>query len=147
MLRKGAIVCPACEADLWYLAHGGPPPSSRADTDAAGDVRTPASPEELRARRSLTIAAVALGAELIAPLLAAGVQQLSLVWSVLGWVGALVGVYAISLARKVERDADVADRRVVVLARYGLIVGMASLAVVATVLITSTIDRVIGNLQ
>jgi hypothetical protein len=75
------------------------------------------------------------------------VQQLSLLWSVLGWVGALVAVYAISLARKLERDADVAERRVVVLSRYGLILGMASLAVAASVLITSTIDRVIGNLQ
>ena len=39
MLRKGAIVCPACEADLWYLAHGGPPPSSEADSDAGVDVK------------------------------------------------------------------------------------------------------------
>jgi hypothetical protein len=110
-------------------------------------VHAPASAEERRAKRSLTIAAVALGAELLLPLLAAWVQQLSLLWSVLSGVGALLAVYAISLARKIERDADVAERRVVELSRYGLILGMASLAVVATVLITSTIDRVIGNLQ
>jgi uncharacterized membrane protein len=110
-------------------------------------VHAPASAEERRAKRSVTIAAVALGAELVLPLVAGWAQQLSLLWSVLGWVGALVAVYAISLARKLERDADVAERRVVVLSRYGLILGMASLAVAASVLITSTIDRVIGNLQ
>jgi hypothetical protein len=145
MLRKGAIVCPACEADLWYMKHGGPAPS-QADPEAAGEVHAPASAEERRAKRSVTIAAVALGAELVLPLVAAWVQQLSLLWSALSGVGVLVAVYAISLARKIERDADVAERRVVVLSRYGLILGMASLAVVATVLITSTIDRLIGNL-
>ena len=147
MLRKGAIVCPACEADLWYMKHGGPAPSQQAGPEAAGEVHAPASAEERRAKRSVTIAAVALGAELVLPLVAAVAEQLSLLWSVLGWVGALVAVYAISLARKIERDADVAERRVVVMSRYGLILGMASLAVAASVLITSTIDRVIGNLQ
>lgn len=106
----------------------------------------PASADRRRAQRSVIIAAVALGVKLALPSLAAGAQQLSLLWFVVGWVTTLSAVYAIHLAWRVAGRIDgTSDGRAITMARYGLTLGMASLAYVASTLITSSIDQVIGS--
>lgn len=146
MLRVGAILCPGCGADLWVMAHGGPVPSPHAGADRSDErsLPGPMSADGRRAQRSLVMAAVALGAKLVLPVVAGAVQQLSWVWSVLGWATTLVAVYAIYAARRVADRLDgTGDERARKMARFGLVLGMASLAYVVSVFVTSAIDQVV----
>jgi zinc-ribbon domain len=146
MLRTGAILCPGCGADLWTMAHGGPAPSPQVDPAVAEDARIPASSpaDRRRARSSLLIAAVALGAKLVVQLVSAGGEPPASPWFVVGWATTLLAVYAVFLGRRVTgRLEGERDERSLTMARYGLILGMASLAYVASAFITSSIDQAI----
>jgi hypothetical protein len=150
MLRVGAILCPHCDADLWTMAHGGPAPSREAQGDAVAETR-PAAPAPLdghAGRRSLIVAAAALGAKLLLALMGTVVDGSSWAWSLLGWVTTLMAAYAIYLARRAGgRMQDARDERPPIAATYGLILGVVGLAYVASTFITSSIDRVVGSLH
>ncbi len=146
MLRVGAILCPHCEADLWKLAHGVPEPPSEA-VHPMGDGRSPTSilTDGRPVFLSVVIAAVALVAEIVLSLIAR--QHSFLLWAASAWGITVLAVYAIHLARQTVRRVNATgDNRGLIEARYTLILGVATIAYVATVFITSAIDHVISNL-
>jgi hypothetical protein len=146
MLRVGAILCPHCEADLWTMAHGGPAPSGEARTEAAAEA--PPAVDGPSARRSLAVAAVALAAMTLASVVPAAVEGASRVWSLSAWVATLAALYAIHLARKAGgRLEDTRDERRPITAKYGLVLGMVTVAYALCTLITSSIDGVVGHLH
>ena len=68
--------------------------------------------------------------------------------SLLGWVTTLMAVYAIYLSRKAGGGIeDTRRERPSIGAKYGLVLGIVSLAYVLSTFITSSIDRVVGHLH
>jgi hypothetical protein len=152
LLRTGAILCPQCDANLWAIAHGGPEPAPEPapepepESHADADEPLPASgPWDGRlARRSLVLAAAALGAGLLLRLVASAMGDPSWLWSLLGWATALMALPAVSLARRAGgRVGGGPHGRGPISARYALILGMASLAYEASTFITWSIDHAI----
>lgn len=101
------------------------------------------------ARRALILAVVALVAKIVVlPIMAGRTPQWSLPLTGSAWAATLLAVYAIHLARQVERAIDrTSDNQGRMMARYGLILGMATIAYTATLFVTSWIDRLIAYLQ
>jgi hypothetical protein len=147
-LRTGAILCPHCGVDLWAFAHGGPAPSADADADSLedGQLAVPTSADKRTATRSFVLGAIALGVKLVVSLISAASGSLML-WIVMAWATTLMALYAIYLAWQAPgRTGGTRDERGLMLAKYGLVLGMASVAYVVSMAITSLIDQVIGNL-
>jgi zinc ribbon protein len=143
-LRVGAILCPHCGADLWTVAHGGPPPPAQAAAAATPLASDPGSADGRPGRRSLGLASTALGALLLL-LLAATVDGSSWRWSASAWLATLVAAAVVSIAWRAGGRFDGTNERRPLAARYGLILGMAGLASVASALITGLIDQMIRS--
>lgn len=149
-LRVGAILCPYCDAKLWKLSHGDPEP--RAETivhpEGGGPPHVSISADGRPALLSLIIAAIALGAKILLPVMGRRAPQLSSLLTVLVWGATLLAVYAVYLARQAEHRIErTRDKRGRMVARYGLILGMATIAYAVSSFVTSSIDQVVGTLQ
>jgi hypothetical protein len=150
MLRVGAILCPYCDSDLWTMAHGGPAPSREAASDSVADAPLDASaPGDGRlGRGALVLAAVALGATIFPLLISAPADASSWLWSLWSWPATMMAVAAIYLAHKAGvRLPGTRNARRPTAATYALLLGMANVALVATTLITWSIDQVVGNIH
>ncbi len=150
MLRTGAILCPYCDVKLWKLSQDDPEPLAETVAQPLGGGPAPdaISVDGQRALFSLIIAAIALGARILLPVMARQAPQLSSLLSALAWGTTLLAVYAVYLARQAENRIDgTRDRRGRMVARCGLILGMATIAYTASSFVTSSIDRVISGLQ
>lgn len=149
MLRNGAILCPHCDTDLWKLTHGDPEPSSEpVPHPMEAEPSAGATFPDRRALLSLIIAAIAMVARIALSLVARRAPVSSLHLTVSAWGTTLLAVYAIHLARQAERRIDsMRDKRELMMAKYGLILGMATIAYVVSVFVTSSIDQVISRLQ
>lgn len=150
MLRSGAILCPYCDAKLWKLSHGDAEPLGETIVQPVGDGPAPASiaADGQPALLSLIIAAIALGARILLPVMASRAPQQSTLLTALVWGTTLLAVYAVYLARQAENRIDgTRDRRGLMVARYGLILGMVTIAYAASSFVTASIDQVIGSLQ
>lgn len=155
LLRVGAILCPYCDADLWKLSHGDPEPAAEtpaAETPARpmGGGSPPASISGGRrpAHLPLVIAATALGARILLSVMAGRAPGWTSLLTVSAWGTTLLAVLAVFWARRAERRMDGArDDRGLMMARYGLVLGMATIAYSVSSFVTSSIDLVVGELQ
>ncbi len=149
LLRNGAILCPHCDADLWKLTHGDPEPSSEPVLQPMeAEPSAGATFPDRRAVLSLIIAVIAMAAKIVLPLVATRAPASSLFLTVSAWGTTLLAVYAVHLARQAERPIDsIRDQQELRMAKYGLIIGMATIAYVVSVFVTSSIDQVISSLQ
>ena len=150
MLRSGAILCPYCDTKLWKLPQGDPELLGEAIVQPAGGGPTSdaISVDGQPALLSLIVAAIALGARILLPVMARQAPQLSSLLTALVWGTTLLAVYAVYLARQAEnRIHQTRDRRGLMVARYGLILGMATIAYAASSFVTSSVDHVISGVQ
>jgi hypothetical protein len=148
MLRVGAILCPYCDTHFRKLTPVSPRPSPET-LHPIWDGPPPPSPFDTRvARRSVIIAAIALVARIVLPFFGRRGPTISVPLTALAWGMTLLGVYAIYLARQAERTIDTTrDRRGLMMAKYGKILGMATIAYAVSSFVTSSIDQLIGNPQ
>ncbi len=150
LLRVGAILCPYCDADLWKLSHGDPEPTAETTARPMGDGSPPASISGGRrpAQLPLVIAATALGARILVSVMAGRAPGSSSLLTLSAWGTTLLAVLAVFWARRAERRIDGArDERGLTMARYGLVLGMATIAYSVSSFVTSSIDLVVGELQ
>lgn len=141
-------MCPYCDARFRKPAYDGAEIASEPVVRAISD-GPPAStsPGGRPALLSLIIAAIALAAEIVLLIMAVRTPQVSSVLTVSACGTTLLAVYAIHAARQAERRSEnTRDKRELTMARYGLILGMATIACVVSSFITWSIDQVINRL-
>jgi hypothetical protein len=149
-LREGAILCPYCDADFRKPAHDGPEGSPTTDMAPIwGPPRPLTTPADRRlALLSVLIAAIALLAKIGLYFLARRAPQLLLLATVLDWGATVLAVCAILLARQAVRRIDnTRDKRGVMTAQLGLMLGWANIAYVVFSIVIWPMSQVTSNIQ
>jgi hypothetical protein len=149
MLRVGAILCPYCDANLWKLSHGDPDPAAEPITHPirGGSPHASIAEEERPAQLSVVVAAIALVARILLSVMGGRAPDWSSLLTVSAWGTTVLAVYAVVLARQAERRIDsTGDKREAMMARSGLILGMATVAYSVSSFVTSSIDLAVSGL-
>jgi hypothetical protein len=134
MLRDGAILCPQCGNDFRGEAKVDPNPEFAPPAVAEplwGPPRPATTPDDRKpAILSVVFAVIGLLTEIaVLPLLARQIPPPYVLMMVVGWAAFFLTVYAIVLARRAERRIrDTRDKRGLMMAQFGLILGFGIIA-------------------
>jgi hypothetical protein len=148
-LREGAVLCPYCDTDFRKPAHDPPEGSSMTEWQPIwGPPRPLTTPADRRlALLSVLIGGIALLAKPGLYLLARRAPQLLLLVFVLNWAATLLAVVAIRLGRRaVSRIDNTSDKRGVMMAQVGLMLGWANIAYVVFSIVTWPFSQLTSNL-
>jgi len=149
MLREGAILCPHCQTDF-RKPYASTEPSAETVVHPIWGPPLPATtPADRRlALLSVLIGGIALVAKPGLYLLARRAPQLLLLVTVLDWAATLLAVVAIRLGRRaVSRIDNTSDKRGVMMAQVGLMLGWANIAYVVFSIVIWPFSQLTSNMH